>query len=253
MKRDRTAIVTGAASGIGRAVATMLALEDCAVALLDVRADGLAEAADAIRAAGGERVWTRVVDVRDAPAVEHAVRELDEQFGRIDILINNVGGNTTPRAIEEMSFEEWGEIMDLNLRSMFVTTRTVVPVMKRGGWGRIVNLSSIAGRTRTMFSNAAYTAAKAGVIGFTRQCAAELAPHGIAVNAVAHGVIATERVAKSWASRPPERQRLTQSMIPADRLGTVEEAAYAVHFFCGEQCGYAVGSVLDMNGGFFIG
>jgi 3-oxoacyl-[acyl-carrier protein] reductase len=247
----RTAIVTGAARGIGAAVARELARRGHALALVDVDGEALRAVAAEIERDGAAALPV-AADVRDPAAVAAAFHDIARRFETLDILVNNVGGNTTPRPVEDLTEGEWDEIHALNLRSMFLCTRAVVPAMKRQRFGRIVNLSSVAGRTRTLFSNAAYTAAKAGVIGFTRQLAAELAPFGIAVNAVAHGVIATERVAASWAARPDRFRELAMAMTPSGRLGTVEEAAAAVCFCCDERAGYMVGATLDVNGGLYI-
>jgi len=248
----RTAIITGAARGIGAAVAIELGRRGHALALIDSDGEAL-EAAVARPELAGASVLPITADVRDAAAVTGAFRDIARRFETLDILVNNVGGNTTPRPVEAMTELEWDDIFSLNLRSMFLCTRAAVPVMKQRRYGRIVNVSSVAGRTRTLFSNAAYTAAKAGVIGLTRQCAAELAPFGIAVNAVAHGVIATERVAAAWTSRPARFRELAMAMTPSSRLGTVQEAAAAVCFCCEEGAGYMVGATIDVNGGLYIG
>ncbi|HEY8206018.1 MAG TPA: SDR family NAD(P)-dependent oxidoreductase [Myxococcaceae bacterium] len=249
----RVAIVTGAARGIGAEVAAALGRRGCALGLLDADGEALREFQARLEREGAGPLWGEVADVRDAGQVEAAFAESARRLGEVEILVNNVGGNTTPCPIEELRAEDWDAIQSLNLRSMFLCARAVVPAMKRRRWGRIVNVSSVAGRTRTLFSNAAYTAAKAGVIGFTRQCAAELAPYGIAVNAVAHGVIATDRVAAAWAARPEHFREQAMAMTPSGRLGTVEEAAAAVCFCCDEAAGYMAGAVIDVNGGLYIG
>jgi NAD(P)-dependent dehydrogenase (short-subunit alcohol dehydrogenase family) len=125
--------------------------------------------------------------------------------------------------------------------------------MKKRGWGRIVNCSSVAGRTRSLFGGAHYTAAKAAVIGFTRQCAYELAPFGISVNVVAPGVTMSERVTERWDAKPlAEREAITR-LIPAGRNASADEPAAAIALLCGQDAGYICGSVVDINGGLFIG
>jgi NAD(P)-dependent dehydrogenase (short-subunit alcohol dehydrogenase family) len=155
--------------------------------------------------------------------------------------------------VEEISEEEWDAVLTLNLRGLFLCTRAVVPGMKARRWGRIVNVSSTAGRTRSWFGGAHYTASKAGVIGFSRQCAAELAPYGITVNVVAPGVTLSERVAARWEAKPADERAFIQGLIPAGRLAHPDEPAAAIAFLCSEDASYMSGAVLDVNGGLFIG
>jgi 3-oxoacyl-[acyl-carrier protein] reductase len=174
-------------------------------------------------------------------------------LGPVEILVNNVGGSTDSTPVELLSAETWLRTMDANAKSAFLCTRAVVPGMKEQRWGRIVNVSSIAGRTRTHFTNAAYTAAKAAVIGFSRQCAAELAPFGITVNVVAPGVIATKRIEAVWAKKPEAEKKRLLGLVPAGRLGRPDEVARAIADLCDDRAGYTTGAVLDMTGGMFIG
>lgn len=250
-ERPRVVVVTGAGAGIGACAAQKLHGLGYALALLDVDAEALVRVQSSI--SNGPDVVTKLVDVRDSQQVDGVFQEIAASFGAIDVLINNVGGNTTQRSVETITDEEFHDVFRLNLDSAFYCTRAAVPIMKRQARGRIINLSSIAGRTTTLFSNAAYTAAKAAVIGFTRQCAAELAPHGIAVNAVAHGVIETERIRANWSNKDESSQEEVLRRIPAGRLGTVAEAASVLCYLCAEDAGYLAGAIIDVNGGLFIG
>ncbi len=155
--------------------------------------------------------------------------------------------------MEEITEEEWDAVLTLNLRGLFLCTRAVVPAMKAQRWGRIVNVSSTAGRTRSLFGGAHYTASKAGVIGFSRQCAAELAPYGITVNVVAPGITRSERVAARWEAKPAAERAFIERLIPAGRLARVDEPAAAICFLCSDDASYITGAVLDVNGGLFIG
>jgi len=247
---SRVALITGAGNGIGAETARRLAAMGHKLALVD--SDGPAMARMESELDGGAGVWSVVADVRTPGSAAEVVAEAAARLGPVGILVNNVGGNTIRTPVEDIEPDEYADVMRLNLDPVYYYTRAAVPGMKSARWGRIVNLSSIAGRTRTLFSNAAYAAAKAGVIGFTRQCAAELAPFNIAVNTVAHGPIATERIKRAWETKSREAQADILAVIPAGRMGNVEEAADAVCFFCGDRAGFASGAILDINGGLFI-
>ncbi|HZU07982.1 MAG TPA: SDR family NAD(P)-dependent oxidoreductase [Chloroflexota bacterium] len=249
----RVALITGAANGIGAAVAARLAAEGRELALFDIDAPQLEATAARLRATAAGRICPYVVDVRDSAQVAAAVAAVHQTFGRVDILVNNVGGSTPQRPVEEITEEEWDAVLTLNLRGLFLCTRAVVPAMKAQRWGRIVNVSSTAGRTRSLFGGAHYTASKAGVIGFSRQCAAELAPYGITVNVVAPGITRSERVAARWEAKPAAERAFIERLIPAGRLARVDEPAAAICFLCSDDASYITGAVLDVNGGLFIG
>ncbi|MFI1256123.1 SDR family NAD(P)-dependent oxidoreductase [Streptomyces netropsis] len=248
-RSQRVALVTGAGSGICAEVARGLAGRNMRLVLLDKDPEAVHRVADEL----GDRLACDplVVDVTDARALESALTSLPDGC-RPEVLVNGVGGDTRGRPLTELTEADLQTAVAHNLSSVFNATRLCAPAMIAAGWGRIVNLASVAGRTYTRFSNAAYVAAKAGVIGFTKQCAFELAPHGITVNAVAHGVIGTERIREAWQDKPTQWTADRVSHIPAGRFGTVAEAAGIVCHLCDEDSGYTTGTVIDVNGGLHI-
>lgn len=248
MKRPRAALVTGGASGIGRAVVARLLSAGNHVAILDRDAARV----ESLEAPAGQKVRSYRADSRVAAEVKAAVASAQSDLGTIDILVNCIGGSIPHKDIDELTDEEWKGTLSLNLDGLFYTTRAVVPPMKEQRWGRIVNVSSVAGRTRSLFGGVDYTAAKAGVVGFTRQAAFELAPFGISVNVVAPGVTLSERVAQRWGSMASERRDNITSLIPAGRAAEVDEVAGMIAFLCSDDAGYIVGAVVDVNGGLHI-
>ncbi|MDT3396931.1 SDR family NAD(P)-dependent oxidoreductase [Streptomyces sp. B1866] len=247
-RRD-VALVTGAGGGICAEVARGLAARGLRLVLLDQDAEAVRRVADGL--AGRLVCDPLVADVTDARALESAIGSIPSEH-RPGVLVNGVGGDTRARPVTELTEADLQSAVAHNLAGVFTATRLCAPAMVAAGWGRIVNLASVAGRTYTRFSNAAYVAAKAGVIGFTKQCAFELAPHGVTVNAVAHGVIGTDRIRRAWADKPARWTADRVSRIPAGRFGTVAEAAGIVCHLCGEDAGYTTGAVVDVNGGLHI-
>jgi NAD(P)-dependent dehydrogenase (short-subunit alcohol dehydrogenase family) len=253
MSARRAALITGAANGIGAAVVARLAAAGHDLALFDCDGARLESVAAQARAVTPGRVCAYPVDVRESRQVAEAVAAAHEALGRLEILVNAVGGSTPQRPVEEISEDEWDAVLTLNLRGLFLCTRAVVPHLKSQRYGRIVNVSSVAGRTRSLFGGAHYTASKAGVIGFSRQCAAELAPYGITVNVVAPGVTLSERVAARWEAKPADERAFIERLIPAGRPAECDEPAAAIAFLCSEDAGYISGTVVDVNGGLYIG
>jgi 3-oxoacyl-[acyl-carrier protein] reductase len=222
----RTALVTGTAHGIGAAIAA--ALEQHGASVHGVDKD--------------------TVDVTD-PA---AVNELLEQIGPVDILVNNAGGvvGQVGRPLEKISDEDWQAVVDANLTSTFVCTRAVVPGMKAAGYGRIVNISSGAGRSVSLTGIQAYASAKAGQIGFTRQTAHELGPFGITVNCIAPGfVLSNPTSIRQWESYGEDGQRALLERIATRRLGAPEDIANGVLFFVAEEASWVTGQVISIDGG----
>ncbi len=237
----RVAIVTGAARGLGRAVAERLHERGARVALNvrdAVRANQVAaEIGEGVRGIGAD------VSAPDGPA--SIVQQTLDAFGRIDILINNAALPLTTR-FERITAEEWRRAMDVNLTAPFLLMQAVLPAMKAQGYGRIVNISSTAGRQVSTLGGAHYTASKTGLLGLTRAAAKELGKYGITVNAVCPGMIDTELTRESAA--PDLLDRLAAG-FPVPRLGTSREVADLICFAASESAGYITGASLDINGG----
>lgn len=250
----RIAAITGAASGIAAAVADRLAAAGRHLALIDNASDGLARKQAEILARHPHlRVVTCAIDARDSAMINDAFAKITAELGAPDILVNCVGGSSPQRPIETISDMSWDAAITLNLKPLFFSTRAAAPAMRAKRWGRIVNVSSVAGRTRSLFGGVDYAAAKHGVIGFTRQAAYELGPHGITVNVVAPGVTLSERVKQRWAEKDEENRAFIEGLIPVGRPATCDEPAAAIAFLCGEDASYVNGAVIDVNGGLYIG
>jgi 2-dehydro-3-deoxy-L-rhamnonate dehydrogenase (NAD+) len=229
---NRTAIVTGGAAGIGRRIAERYRDAGARVFVWDVSAGEI------------EGVASQLVDVTRPEQIERALAEAVEKAGGVDILVNNAGiiGGSAP--VEEMSSEHWRRVIDVNLTGVFDVSRQVVPVMRRAAHGRIVNIASLAGKEGTPFISP-YSAAKAGVIAFTKALSKELAATNIRVNSIAPAAISTEIVNQI----APE---LVDAMIeksPLKRLGTVDEIAELVLWLSSEACSFSTGAVFDLSGG----
>jgi 3-oxoacyl-[acyl-carrier protein] reductase len=247
----KTAIVTGAAHGFGRAIALAFAQRGAGVWACDVLADEVMETQRVCVAAGGTCTAT-VVDVRDKSAVDGFVARAAAATGHVDILVNNAGGvlGQVGRPLEAVTHEEWQGIFDVNVKGAFFFSQAVSPGMKAARAGRIVNISSGAGLGVSLTGIQAYASAKAAQIGLTRQLAHELGPWGITVNNIAPGFVrsnpATER---QWQSYGEEGQRALVDRIALKRLGTSEDIAHGVLFFASEYAGWITGQVVSIDGG----
>ncbi len=247
-RKQKIALITGAGSGIGAEVARRLAESETRLILVDRDASKLNAIGAEVGRWGIKRLAFDVTDPSVVAAELHALSDNE----RPDILVNAVGGDANLIPFAELDESYLNNSIRHNLTSAFTMTRLCVPAMQSRRWGRIVNFSSIAGRTYSYFSNAAYVAAKSSIIGFTKQIAYELASDGICVNAVAHGPISTERVQAAWIRHSDERRRTITDRIPVGRLGTVAEAASIVVHLCSIDAGYTTGTVIDVNGGLWI-
>ncbi|MDZ7373408.1 MAG: 3-oxoacyl-ACP reductase FabG [candidate division KSB1 bacterium] len=246
----RVAIVTGAATGIGRAIA--LQLGRCGAAVVVNYCHSEQEAYNVVQTLYkiGARAEAMRADVTQKKEVDRLVQATLERFGgRIDILVNNAGSLVERCLIADMREELWDEVIALNLKSVFLCSQAVLPTMKKQGWGRIVNIASIAGRNGGGLGATHYSAAKAGVIAFTKGLAKELARTGITVNAVNPGVITTPYHDKFTA--PEVRQRFLE-LIPLGREGTPDEVAAAVVFLASEHASYITGETIEVNGGMLM-
>jgi len=245
----RVAVVTGAARGIGLAAAAALLEAGHRVALLDRDIDGVPAA---LPARVRERAVAIRADVTDKAAVRAALESLAGRWGAAEILVNNAG--VSPKidgrsaGILEVTDAEFDLVMDVNLRAVVHLCQLCIPAMRERGFGRIVNIASLAGRTRSVVSGATYMASKAAVIGLSRSIATEMARRGITTNCVAPGRILTEMAMQAG---PEVNARYAQA-IPVGRLGTPDEVGAAIAFLCRDDAGFINGAVLDINGGFYM-
>ncbi len=243
---ERVAWVTGSSTGIGRACALTLAKEGRRVVVhYNASEDEARRVVEEIKSSGGEAMLVGG-DVSDAGEVKRMVGEIGERYGRVDVLVNNAGSLIERRSFAEMTEDLWDRVMDVNLKSVYLCSQAVLPMMKEQGSGGIVNLTSIAARNGGGPGSAAYATAKAGVSNLTRAMAKELVSEGILVNAVAPGIITTPF--HDRFTPPDVREKLTAG-IPIGREGTPEETAGAVAYLASPAADYLVGEIIEVNGG----
>jgi len=242
--RDRVAVVTGASQGIGRAIAVEMAKVGAHVVACSRRLAALEPVAEAVRAEGRQALAV-ACDVGDARQVDDVVARTLEQFGRIDLLVNNAGYRIRAR-FEELPRTEWDAMVQTNLTGVFLLSQAVGRVMIRQGGGKIVNVTSVAGRTGSR-GMAAYAAAKAGVTALTQSLGAEWAKYGISVNAVAPGPTETEGVLEVW--KTPAMIANASREVPLGRLGRPEEIAWAVIFVASDHANFMTGETVYVSGG----
>jgi NAD(P)-dependent dehydrogenase (short-subunit alcohol dehydrogenase family) len=246
----KVALVTGAARGIGRAIADRLAANGAALAYTDIDLAGA-------QAAAGEHL-ALPLDVTDEAQVERAITTVIERLGRLDILVNNAGIGTGPedrRGIDQVSTAQWRRVIDVDLNGVFLMSRAGSAAMMRQGSGRIINIASVVGLVPLRLQSA-YVAAKAGVVNLTKSMALELAPHGILVNAIAPGSTETEAWRGWIGDRSSEEQALYArllSHIPLGRAARPEEIAHAALFLAAPASSYITGHVLTVDGGWTSG
>lgn len=254
MLTGKVALVTGAAGGLGRVFCRTLAQAGADIAAADLSRAGVEEVAEEIRSLG-RRALPLAMDVRSKEAVQAGVAEAEEALGGVDILVNNAGGSLyTPKAADEIQEADWDLVLDVNLKGAFLCCQAVLPVMRRRGGGRIINVSSIGGRTASIVTGVPYAAAKAGLIGLTRRLAKEVGKDQINVNAIAPGtVLSGDRMVALWNELSRQEQERTLADVPLGRLSTAEEQADVVLFLAGPASRYITGAVLDVNGGRFMG
>lgn len=243
----RVALVTGAASGIGLAIATQFVKDGLVTVLLDRSPD-----ITAIAASLEGHTHAIVCDVSDEAAIHSAVADVEARYGRCDVLVNNAGIHPKRDGgkflIEQIPMAQWQEVIAINLTASFVFCQRVMPLMRRHRWGRIINISSRGGRTASPVASAHYAATKAGQIGFTRIAALEGAPDGITANCVAPGPIESAMTA---GSSPEVRAAFARS-VPLGRYGDPGEIASVVSFLAGDGSSFITGAVFDVNGGTFM-
>ena len=248
---DFTAIVTGAAStrGIGRGTAHALAADGWNVAILDLDETGAKEAADDIAERTGVQAFGLACDVTDENSVESALSMLESSAPPVGALVNNAGV-TSPVPFLEVTAEEWERMFAVNVRGSYNVTRQLAPGMVERGFGRIVFLSSVsAERGGGVFGGVAYSAAKAGQLGFARALARELGPNGVTVNSVAPGLIDTDITAGKLVG---EKEKQVLAGVPVGRKGRAADVADLITYLCREESGYITGATYDVNGGAHI-
>ncbi|MEV6259581.1 SDR family NAD(P)-dependent oxidoreductase [Streptomyces sp. NPDC051784] len=245
----RTALLIGAAGGILSEVSRKLAEEGHTLVLFDRDPEALGRLADEL--ARITKVEAVVGDITDIPAAERLLTDIVDRFAP-SVLVNGVGGDTRVIGYADLTVDHFDRSFLENVVSSWIAVKVCAPRMAADGYGRIVNFASAGGRTYSHFNNAAYVASKAAVIGMTKQMAYELATHGVVLNVVAHGPIATERVAGAWERRDPAQKEAVLSRLPMGRMGTVDEAVGSVLHLCSESAGYSTGSVIDINGGLYM-
>jgi 3-oxoacyl-[acyl-carrier protein] reductase len=245
-ERQRVALVTGAARGIGYGIAERLARDGARVVITDV----LETVTDSAARLGAEGV---VGDVSDEAWVLSLARRLEAEHGGVDVLVNNAG--ISPKRdnrkvpVRDTDWADWRRVMDINLGGAFLMCRALVPGMEARGWGRVISISSQAARTRADIAGAAYAASKAGMVAFSRVLASEVGKKGVTVNCIAPGRI--ESPMQAVAGEEATREYITR--IPVGRIGTGADIAATVAFLASDEAGFITGATLDVNGGFFMG
>lgn len=243
MKRaqDKVVIITGGASGIGRVAALRFSAEGATVIIWDVNEEK-GEATRAELTAQGSRAAFAIVNTTQPEQVQAAAQAAHEQFGRIDVLINNAG-ITRDATLRKMTLQQWQQVLDVNLTGVFVCSQAVAPYMEQQQSGRIINTSSVVGLYGN-FGQANYAATKAGLIGLTKTLARELGKYNITVNAVAPGFIATDMI----ETIPEKVIEMLKGRTPLRRLGTPEDIAAAYLFLASDEAGFVSGTVLSVDG-----
>jgi len=239
---NRTALITGASRGIGRACALALSEAGARVALAARNIEALNQLAEEIRARGRE-AHAVALDLANSDSIKEAAASAVKQFGRIDILVNNAGVTKDGLSMR-MKKDDWESVLTTNLTGAFLMTQQVMPSMMRERWGRIINISSITGETGNA-GQSNYVASKAGLIGLTKSLAQELGSRGITVNAIAPGFIETDMT----QGLSQELKDKLLGAIPLKRFGKAEDVAAAVRFLASEEAAYITGATLDVNGG----
>jgi 2-hydroxycyclohexanecarboxyl-CoA dehydrogenase len=247
---ERVAVVTGAASGMGLAIARRLGAGGDRVALLDLQAEEALRAAEALREAGAQAIGVEA-DVTDRGAVDAALGKVRAELGPVAIMITAAGLDAFER-FGDITPESWERVVGVNLTGTFHCLQAAVPDMLEAGWGRMVTISSSSAQSGSPHM-AHYVAAKAGVVGITRALALELARHGITVNCIPPGMIDTPMLRRAEADGDIAKlEKLASRMIPAGRIGTPEEVAAMCGFLCSDEAAFITGQVIGVNGGMVL-
>jgi 3-oxoacyl-[acyl-carrier protein] reductase len=248
---NRITVITGAARGIGAEIAADLAAQGATLIITDIAEEELQKTVEDFKMKD-VNVEGLTLDVGNEHQVVNAFRYIGKKYGTIDILINNAGispkVNGRRRSTHEIPLDEWESVINVNLTGTFLCTRESLPYMKRSGWGRIVNISSLAGRTSGRIAGSHYSASKSGIGGFTRTIASEYGSYGITANSIAPGRI--ESPMTKTANEDSNKKFISE--IPIGRSGTTKEVASLVSYLCSEKAGYITGTTIDINGGIFM-
>lgn len=243
---SKTALVTGAAAGIGKACAMRLAREGHKVGVLDLNLEGCQEVVAEIEAAGGKAIALQA-SIADRGQVEAAVQQLRDAFGPVTIVVNNAGiSNFIP--FEELTDEDWDRMFIINTKGTFIVTQVVLPDMKAANWGRVVNISSSSAQTGSV-EQVHYSASKGAVISMTRSLAQALGPYGITVNNIPPGAVMGTIMSEENKDRFKMPMDALKRMIPVGRTGVSEDIANACSWLCSEDSSYVSGQTIGVNGG----
>lgn len=252
--KNKVAIVTGGAQGLGRVVSQKLALEGANIVVCDIKEEGIKKTVKDVIELGRESLGF-ITDVSNENEVLDMVKKTLEKFNRIDILVNNAGGSlNTPDSVEETTGEDWNKVLSVNLTGTFFCCKAVLPTMKRNRSGKIVNVSSRAARMGSPLTGPAYPSAKAGVLGLTKHLAYHMGPYGININAMVPAFILTEPRFKKemWDAMPEEKRKMIVSGIPLGRPSEPDEQAGVIVFLCTDDAAYITGACIDSNGGSYM-
>lgn len=244
-EEKQVAIITGAASGIGKGIAFSLAEEGVFVIIADLSDNGEL-VAKKIKEEGNNANFYKV-NVADCENVQSFIKSVDDNFGRIDILVNNAGIRPT-KSFRDMVFEDWNKVLNINLNSVYHCCSAVLPIMERNNWGRIVSISSLAAQQGSTGGHSHYAASKAGIVGLSKSLAREYARQGITVNVVAPGLIDTP----GWGRSLDGKRDQYAERVPVGRLGFPKDVANAVCFLTSDRAEYITGITLPVNGGLYI-
>jgi 2-hydroxycyclohexanecarboxyl-CoA dehydrogenase len=246
---NRVALVTGGAQGIGRGIAEQLGTEGFRVGVADLNLEAADEAAAAINAAGGRALAVQI-DVTDTASVQAAVKAVTEEYGTVEVLVNNAGFDDFMKFLDTTE-DFWDRILEVNFKGALRVIQTTAPGMVEGGWGRIVNIGSDAGRVGSSLE-AVYSGAKGGIIAFTKTLARELATKGVTANTVCPGPTDTPALRKFAANSGDDAEKVIAGMtraVPMRRLAQPADIAAAVTYFASDAAGYVTGQTLSVSGG----
>ncbi len=249
--QDKVAIITAAASGIGKATSRILASEGAHIVAVDVNTQALAALVDTIESTGGN-ISAIEANVLESQPVEELVDSVVNTFNKIDILVNAVGGSTiiqnSAASVDNLTLDDWDKVIQFNLRGTFLCTKAIIKQMKKQGNGKIVNISSDAAHSLGDPSSA-YVAAKAGIMAFTKKVAREAGPYGVTCNAIAPGTTLSERVGPRWEQRSEENKQQILEGIPLRRVAQPEDQAKVIAFLASGDADYVTGVTIDTSGG----